>query len=410
MPEDQRKLRSEHGKIAIVCGGGGLTGGMFEVGALRALDCALGGGVITELDQYAGASAGAMVATLLAAGVSPDEMDEVVVRGARNRRKLPPLKRGSIYGLDLGMWLWSGVKLPASMTANLVASLIPGDGLRPVDAMFDSLGSLPSGLFSNDPLAEYVGSVLELLGLPLTFENFPKELMVTAVNLDSGHQVIFGAPGVRNVPIAKAVQASAALPLLFRPVRIGDQVFVDGGIERNLPVDVVVKAGAGLVIAINPMVPIVNDPRGGGSLMRGNRYLSDRGLPAVMDQVFRMMVRSQVVAGLKQMRERYPEVDLVLIEPEAGDWTMFNYHPMRYSARHKIAQHAFDMTTSRLARDASDLERIFAKHGLDFDSSRLPKRKRGDERGATIKRIFRGLEKLPGLRKLARGDDEPTPF
>ena len=409
MAEKPRTGRSEYGKIAVVCGGGGLTGGMFEVGALRALDRALGGGVLTELDQYAGASAGAMVATMLAAGVSPDEMDEVVVRGARNRRKLPPLKRGSIYGLDLGMWLWSGVKLPASMTANLVASMMPGDGLRPVDAMFDSLGSLPAGLFSNDPLGKYVEDVLRVLGLPQHFGAFPKELMVTAVNLDSGHQVIFGSPGVRDVPIAKAVQASAALPLLFRPVRIDDQVFVDGGVERNLPVDVVVKSGAGLVIAINPLVPVVNDPRGGGSL-RGNGYLSDRGLPAVMDQVFRMMVRSQVMFGLKQMRDRFPEVDLVLLEPEAGDWTMFSYHPMRYSARYKIASHAYDMTTSRLARDASELERIFSKHGLDFDPSRLAKRSRKSSRGATLKKVFRGLEMLPGLRKLAASDDEPTPF
>jgi hypothetical protein len=83
---------------------------------------------------------------------------------------------------------------------------------------------------------------------------------------------------------------------------------------------------------------------------------------------------------------------------------------MRYSARHKIAQYAFDMTTSRLARDASTLERVFAKHGLDFDSSRLPKPSRGSERIATIKRVFRGLEKLPGLRKLAASDSDPTPF
>ena len=89
------------------------------MGALRALDQALGGGVLTTLDLYAGASAGAMVSTMLAAGLSPREMDEVIVRGTKNRRHLPPLKRGSIYGLDLGMWLWSGAKLPVSMGANL---------------------------------------------------------------------------------------------------------------------------------------------------------------------------------------------------------------------------------------------------------------------------------------------------
>ena len=384
---------------------------MFEVGALRALDRALGGEALTSLDLYAGASAGAMVATLLAAGVSPAEADEVVVRGARNRRKLPPLKRGSIYGFDLSSWLLSGARLPLTMSKNLAASLMPGDGLRPVDAMFDSLGNLPPGLFSNAPLASYVERVLTILGLPRTFEGFRKELLITAVNLDSGKQVVFGAPGVRDVPIGKAVQASAALPGLFRPVRIDDQVFVDGGIERNLPVDVAVKAGAGLIIAINPMVPLVNDPRLDGSSVRGGQFLSDRGLPAVMDQVFRTMIRSQVVAGLKQMRDRYPEVDLVLIEPEAGDWTMFSYHPMRYSARTKIARHAYETTTSRLARDASELERIFRKHGLDFDPKRLAEKDSKARRlSGKLATVMRGLEKLPGLRDLVDDGSEGRPF
>jgi len=397
-------------KVAVVCGGGGLTGGVFEVGALRALDQALGGGVVSSLDSYAGASAGALVATLLAAGLTPQDMDDVIVRGARNRRKLPPLRRTSIYGMDLSMWAVAAAKLPLSMSRNFLASLMPGDAARPVDAVFDALGSLPPGLFTNEPLAEYVDEILQRLGLPRSFEQFPRELMLTAVNVDTGHRVVFGQRGIRSVPVARAVQASAALPLLFRPVRIDGQDFVDGGIERNLPVDVVVQHGASLVIAINPLVPVVNDPRSNdSSLVAGRRYLSERGLPAVLDQVFRMLIRSQVVYGLQAVRDRFPEVDIVVIEPEAHDWTMFSYHPMRYSVREQIAAHAYEQARDRLQRDADELAGVFARHGLDFDARRLGRRKR-QRASRPVSQLMHRLGRLPGLRTLVAEPGAPDPF
>ncbi len=132
----------------------------------------------------------------------------------------------------------------------------------------------------------------------------------------------------------------------------------------------------------------------------------------MLDQVFRMLVRSQVVYGLKAMRDRFPEVDLVLIEPEAHDWTMFNYHPMRYSVRERIARHAFDQTRDRLVRDADELERVFARHGLDFDPSRLTAgRSRRRAARPVAGRILRGLEKIPGLRSFAETPvGTPDPF
>ena len=397
-------------KVAVVCGGGGLTGGVFEVGALRALDQALGGGVVSSLDSYAGASAGALVATLLAAGLTPQDMDDVIVRGARNRRRLPPLKRTSIYGMDLSMWAFAAARLPFAMAKNFATSLMPGDAARPVDAVFDALGNLPPGLFTNEPLAEYVDEILQRLGLPRSFEDFPRELMLTAVNVDTGQRVVFGQRGIRGVSVAQAVQASAALPLLFRPVRIDGQDFVDGGIERNLPVDVVVQHGASLVIAINPLVPVVNDPRSEeSSSVSGRRYLSERGLPAVLDQVFRMLIRSQVVYGLQAVRARFPEVDIVVLEPEAHDWTMFNYHPMRYSVREQIAAHAYEQTRDRLQRDADELRTIFDRHGLDFDAKRLGKRPRR-ERSGPARDLLHRLGRLPGLRTLVAEPGAPDPF
>ena len=404
-----KKTRRGVRKVALVCGGGGLTGGVFEVGALRALDKALGGGVIAALDCYVGASAGSLVATLMAAGASPDDMHDVLVRGG-GKYKLPVLKRGSIYGIDVGSWLAAAARLPVRMSTGFLLSLLPGDSSRPADALFEAFGCLPSGVFSNDPLASYVTEALASLGYADSFDALPRSLYVTAVNVDTSKRVVFGEQGIRGLPISQAVQASSALPLLFRPVRIDGQEFVDGRVERNLPVDVAVRHGAGLVIAVNPLVPVVNDPREGRSLLDGQRYISDRGLPAVLDQVFRMLVRSQVLYGLQAMRDQYPEVDIVLLEPEADDWTMFNYHPMRYSVRKQLADHAYSMTAARLVRDSGDLEDVFARHGMDFQVSRLDRESRRSRSGGNVRWALRKLGNLPFLREFGSDSHTADPF
>jgi len=407
-----RKERSQRGlrKVALVCGGGGLTGGVFEVGALRALDKALGGGVLNGLDCYVGASAGSLVATLMAAGASPEDMDDVLVRGSSGRRKLPALKRGSIYGIDVSSWLAAAARLPVRMTTGFLLSLLPGDSSRPADALFEAFGCLPPGVFTNEPLARYVSHALERLGHTDSFDSLPADLFATAVNVDTSKRVVFGEQGMRGLPISKAVQASSALPLLFRPVRIQGQEFVDGGVERNLPVDVAVRHGAGLIIAVNPLVPVVNDPREGRSLFEGGRHLSERGLPAVLDQVFRMLVRSQVLYGLQAMRDQYPEVDIVLFEPEAHDWEMFSYHPMRYSVRKQLGAHAYASTCERLVRDSGELEDVFARHGLDFSAARLGREYRRSRRGQNARWFLRKLGDLPLLRDLAADDRSADPF
>lgn len=397
-------------KVAVVCGGGGVTGGVFEVGALRALDRALGGGVVENLDCYIGVSAGAIVATGLAAGLGPIELEAAIVSGRRARKGPPPMRRGDIYGLDAGAWVGSLARMPVHMAGSFVRGWMPGESARPTDGVFAALQGLPSGLFSNAPLRHYIESILEHRGQPQTFEGFRKELRITAVNVDTGHRVVFGDSGTRDVPVAAAVQASAALPILFKPVRIDEQDFIDGGIERNCPVDIAVQEGATLVIALNPLVPIVNDPRTSDG--RHWSWLSDKGLAAVADQVFRMLIRSQTLYGLQAMRERYPEVDLVFFEPEAGDATMFQWNPMRYSVRSIVARHAYDQCCERIRRDAGTLRATFARHGLDFDVARLdtPSGKTRED-GAGLRRWTERLQRLPRVGAwLKPGSGADAPF
>src|SRR5512146_752506 len=72
------KGRKRPSKTALVLGGGGFTGGVYEIGALRALDLLAVNSTVNNFDIYVGTSAGAFVAGMLANGVTPDEMMMVI--------------------------------------------------------------------------------------------------------------------------------------------------------------------------------------------------------------------------------------------------------------------------------------------------------------------------------------------
>src|SRR5947209_16500603 len=74
-PQRRRRRRS---RTALVLGGGGVTGGVYEIGALRALDLLAVNRTVNEFDVYVGTSAGSFVASLAANGVTPEEMMRVV--------------------------------------------------------------------------------------------------------------------------------------------------------------------------------------------------------------------------------------------------------------------------------------------------------------------------------------------
>src|SRR5207237_2240417 len=74
-------VRSERrSKTALVLGGGGLTGGVYELGALRALHLLSVNRTVNEFDVYVGTSAGSFVAAAVSNGVTPEEMMRVIVQ------------------------------------------------------------------------------------------------------------------------------------------------------------------------------------------------------------------------------------------------------------------------------------------------------------------------------------------
>src|SRR5919201_7005243 len=94
-PEGRRKPRRRRSKTALVLGGGGFTGGGYEIGALRAFDLLAVNRTVNEFDLYVGTSAGSFVASMLANGVTPEEMMRVL------NKRLP----SAIDDMDLGTLL-----------------------------------------------------------------------------------------------------------------------------------------------------------------------------------------------------------------------------------------------------------------------------------------------------------------
>src|SRR5215218_7416617 len=72
------RRRPKRSRTALVLGGGGFTGGVYEIGALRALDLLAVNRTVNQFDVYVGTSAGSFVASLAANGVTPEEMMRVV--------------------------------------------------------------------------------------------------------------------------------------------------------------------------------------------------------------------------------------------------------------------------------------------------------------------------------------------
>ena len=78
--------------------------------------------------------------------------------------------------------------------------------------------------------------------------------VLVATDLDTGAAAPFGQPGWDHVPISRAIQASAALPGLFPPVRIDGRHYVDGALKKTLRVGPA-RRGLDLLLCLNLLVP-----------------------------------------------------------------------------------------------------------------------------------------------------------
>lgn len=202
-PTNPRKF-----KIALVLGGGG-TRGYAHIGALRVFKREN-----IPFDMIVGTSIGSIVGGLYAAGLTPDEIETHMFKNSFKR---------SFYT----------VPIPVRVAAVPIFFIPHLLGYHPYD-----------GLYVGKKFAKYIDKINP--SETNKIENLPIQFAAVASNLLDGKPY-----AVSTGDLGRAIQASSAVPELRRPVPIGDKLFVDGGIEANLPVLQAKELGADFVIAVN---------------------------------------------------------------------------------------------------------------------------------------------------------------
>jgi predicted acylesterase/phospholipase RssA len=369
-PRRKARGRKKPSKTALVLGGGGFTGGVYEIGALRALDLLAVNSTVNNFDVYVGTSAGSFVAGMLANGVTPDEMMQVL--NPREPSEMSDLDLDKVLTPNYLGFIQKAAALPLR-TLELVRSLSRLGEFSAIDLGVGLAEALPTGLYSGSGLADYVEGVLADSGRANDFRLLDRELYLTATDLDTCERIVFGEAGWQDVPISKAIQCSTALPIVYKPVDLKGRQLVDGGIRSTTNVDIAVEKGAKFIVVVNPLVPYVNDFEKTIPTVFGNRVrrVSDMGLPAIANQTFRLIAHQRLHQAVEQWQEKYPGVDIVLIEPEPTDELMFGTPIMDYSRRLKIARHGFESVTATLAKDYDRFEELAKRHGLEISGRRV---------------------------------------
>jgi predicted acylesterase/phospholipase RssA len=329
------------GKRALVLSGGGITGFLYEVGVLAGLEEAHASGAPFggQFGLIVGTSAGAVAAALIANGVRPAE----IFRALRDDLDSPfNFRPEDVYGAVGG-----APRLVGQFTVALLGAIgrVIRQRGRPTLAaiLADFQAHHPPGFYSTEPLERTLCGRFERLGYAHYFQELTTALYVTAVDIDTGERLVFGDPTLRDVHICRAVAASCAIPIFFRPIRIGDRDVVDGAIGDATPIDIAVERGATHIIYINPLVPIRNDrtelclPLDGGFCGR----LTEMGVGWIGSQALRLVLAAKLRDALRAVGARQPDLVVHVIQPAQDELPMFMHNVMAFSARREILDYGY---------------------------------------------------------------------
>jgi NTE family protein len=206
-------------RIGLVLGGGGAKGAA-HVGVLRILE-----DLKVPVDCIVGTSMGALVGGTFAAGSSAAEIERDVLAidwsrtvGNQGLRQRTPISR----------------KLSELTYSN---SLELGVSIEGIHA--------PGALISTQEIEGEIRHLVKHAQFVRNFDNLPIPFRAIATDMVSGEMVI-----LNQGDLSVAMRASMAIPGAFAPVVIDDRVLADGGMVRNLPIDVARNLCADIVIAV----------------------------------------------------------------------------------------------------------------------------------------------------------------
>ncbi len=276
--------------FTLVLGGGGMKG-LAHIGALAAFEES--GFFPTDM---VGSSIGALVAAAWCAGAAAEDIKELAIH----------VRQRDLFRLAHREMALKRLRSP--------------------------------GLYRKEPLEHVVHGMLG----DVTFQDLKRPLRVNTVDVNTGTQVLWGAPGLDDIPVAEAVVASCSLPGYLPPHEIRGRHYVDGAVVSNLPVGVAAAGERDLVVAVDV---------GSSGVLKADMHLA--GFAAVYARAIEIAIENRRTSMLKL----WDQPPLLLIQPRVERFGMFSFGHNR-----EIIEEGHRATVEALG-DCSDLPEPSA-HGV----------------------------------------------
>lgn len=427
---DKKKIAA---KKALILAGGAVTGGSFKAGGLKALNDYLVNYSVNDFDIIVGISSGSLLAAPLIGGISPEEILKSLDGTSKRFTELSPwyyywpnLKE--LASRPLTFWYRQVAALPrlaislfTSMPtamiqfARLFSALIANPTSENYGALMKAVSDivsdfslpsviqlLPSGVFDNSPIERYLRKNIKKNHLTNSFQVAHrltgKKLYISAMTVDGAKRVIFGHDENNEATISQAVQASTAMPGFYKPARIGGVDYVDGGVQETANIDIAINKGASLIICYNPFRPYDNKVLI-KYIRKENRYesrdkrLSDDGVMAVLNQIFRALFHSRLHAALDRYRQD-PKFkgDIILIEPKADDAAFFGLNPLVFGNRINAAVLGYKSVRNSIEERYDEIKKILSSYGITIDrrnvEKEISKMKKAGDNSAFLRKLM----------------------
>lgn len=224
--QDSTDASATRPRVGLVLAGGGAKGGA-HVGVLKVLE-----ELHVPIDCIAGTSMGALVGAGYASGIPASDLEDFIrgidwksVVGGQGQRGLQPI-----------------VQKTAGVTySNNFEAGIKNGGVN-----------LPGGLIKTAAIEDLLRSYVAQSRMQPIFDRLPIPYRAVATDMITGDMVVLD-----RGDIATAMRASMAIPGGFAPVVTDEHILSDGGLVRNIPVDVARELCADLVIVVNLVEPTI---------------------------------------------------------------------------------------------------------------------------------------------------------
>lgn len=263
-------------KVGLALSGGGARG-LAHIGILKVID-----ELNIKIDYIAGTSMGAVVGGLYAMGYSAVEIEVMILNNDFDNVFDEVVSREDLY---IGQKRW----MPY---ANYYFDL--DEGFRP---------RLPEALFSGSKLINTLFDFTYTASNISDFNDLPIPFKCVATNIVTGEMKVFD-----NGNLHEVMRASMSAPSILEPMKLGDELYIDGGIRANLPSEIVQGMGADIIIGLQL-----------SSGLRSKDNLDN--LIKVLDQTINFSMTDNV--------KRSIDICDILIKPELFELSNYNFNNIR---------------------------------------------------------------------------------